>query len=80
MGEEPGGDDLFDGVGGEVEAVAADFESAVGAFGAAGVGGVEEYDAGAAADAWLNTPGNMAVSRGGNGGLTLVGTFPDWVP
>ena len=33
-----------------------------------------------AADTWLNTPGNTAVSVGGNSGYTLVGTFDSWVP
>ncbi|MER7283751.1 RHS repeat-associated core domain-containing protein [Dactylosporangium sp. NPDC000244] len=31
------------------------------------------------ADAWLNTPGNSAVSRGNNGGLTIEGTLNVWV-
>jgi hypothetical protein len=33
-----------------------------------------------AADNWINTPGNSAVSVGANSGYTIVGTFDAWVP
>jgi hypothetical protein len=33
-----------------------------------------------AADDWLDTPGNSAVTVGGNSGYTLVGTFGSWGP